>query len=346
MVSVEQGGGFLKFLKMFFVLIFLLCVSVPAFAAPVEPITFADYGWDLVRFHDRVAGLIIENGYEKKVEQLFVEHIAGLVGLEKGDIDIYMDLWPNNCKEWWDNARDNGSVVKLSVNYDGGSQGWYVPTFVIKGDPERGIEPMAPDLKSVNDLAKYWELFRDPEVKDKGRFLNGPPSWMAYGVNMAKLQVYGLDKYFVSFPTGGTTVLIGEVIANYKKGKPVLFYFWDPTWLMGLYDFTLLEEPPFDMSLWNQEEGYACEWVKGTSFIVANSGFVKREPEVAAFLSRYQTTLDQNRKALLYIHDNESDADLAARWFLKNYRDHWHQWIPTGHDGVIERVEAALRKYE
>lgn len=321
-------------------LVLLSCLS--AFAAPGELITFADYGWDLVRFHDRVAGFIIENGYEKKVEQLFVEHIAGLVGLEKGDIDIYMDLWPNNCKEWWDKARDSGAVVKLSVNYDGGSQGWYVPTYVVKGDPERGIEPMAPDLRSVHDLAKYWEIFRDPEVKNKGRFLNGPPSWMAYGVNMAKLQAYGLDKYFVSFPTGGTTVLIGEVVSNYKKGKPVLFYFWDPTWLMGLYDFTLLEEPPFDMDLWNEKKGYACEWVKGTSFVVANSTFVQREPEVSAFLSNYATTLEQNRTALLFIHDNDSDADLAARWFLRNNRDHWHKWIPAEHSGVIERVEDAL----
>lgn len=329
-----------KIVSVLFIFVFFFAAA--GFAKDKDVITFADYGWDLVRFHDRVAGYIIEKGYEKEVEQLFVEHIAGLVGLEKGDIDIYMDLWPNNCKEWWDKARDSGAVVKLSVNYDGGSQGWYVPTFVIKGDPERGIEPMAPDLKSVDDLKNYWELFRDPEVKDKGRFLNGPPSWMAYGVNTAKLTAYGLDDYFVSFPTGGTTVLIGEVLSNYKKGKPVLFYFWDPTWLMGLYDFTLLEEPPFDMDLWNKENGYACEWVKGISYIVANSDFVKRQPEVAAFLSRYHTSLEQNRQALLFIHNNDSDADLAARWFLEEYMDHWQKWIPEEHQDVIKKVEAAL----
>jgi len=322
----------------------LLLISFTPCIYAQGKVTFADFGWDLVRFHDRVAGFIIEEGYGREAEYMFIEHIAGLVGLENGDLDIYMDLWPNNCKEWWDKARDSGAVVKLSVNYDGGTQGWYVPSFVVQGDPERGIEPMAPDLRSVQDLKKYWEIFRDPEVKDKGRFLNGPPSWMAYGVNMAKLEAYGLDEYFVSFPTGGTTVLIAEVIANYKKGKPVLFYFWDPTWLMGLYDFVLLEEPPFDPSLWNKESGYACEWVKGTSYIVANSDFVEREPEVAAFLGNYHTTLEQNRQALLFSHENDSDAELTSLWFLKNFRDQWVKWIPSEHEGVIERVDKALEE--
>jgi len=322
----------------------ILTAGTPIFPASEKPVTFADFGWDLVRFHDRVAGFIIQEGYGRNVEYMFIEHIAGLVGLEKGELDIYMDLWPDNCRDWWEKASNSGAVVKLSVNYDGGSQGWYVPSYVIKGDPERGIEPLAPDLRSVHDLKNYWEIFRDPEVRDKGRFLNGPPSWMAYGVNVAKLKAYGLDEYFVSFPTGGTTVLIAEVISHYKKGKPVLFYFWDPTWLMGLYDFILLEEPPFDPALWNSESGYACEWVKGTSYIVGNSAFTLREPEVAEFLRNYTTTLEQNRQALLFSHDNDSDAELTALWFLKNFRDQWIHWIPPEHEGVAERVDLALEK--
>ncbi len=334
----------MKKLFIFFLSFVIFSASLPVYGS--EPVEFVDYGWDLVRFHDRVAGFIIEHGYQREVEYVFVEHIPGLVGLEKGDLDIYMDLWPNNCKEWWDKARNNGSVAKLSVNYDGGSQGWYVPTYVIEGDKERGIEPVAPDLVSVMDLKDYWELFRDPEVKDKGRFLNGPPSWMAYSVNTAKLEAYGLNDYFVSFPTGGTTVLIAEVISNYKKGKPVLFYFWDPTWLMGLYDFTLLEEPAFDPELWNKESGYACEWVKGISYIVANTEFIDKNPEVAEFLGNYSTTLDQNRKALLVSHNNDSDAWYTALWFLKKYPEHWEKWIPEERQDVIKRVEQELQRID
>lgn len=305
-------------------------------------IVFADYGWNLCQFHNRLAGFILEKGYQEPVEYLFVEHIAGLVGLDRGDIDIYMDLWPNNCKEWWDEVQAKGTVVQLSVNYDGGTQGWYVPSYVVKGDQERGIEPMVPDLKSVLDLKEYWEVFRDPEEKDKGRFLNGPGSWVAFGVNNHKLKSYGLEDTFISFSAGSTTGIEVEVAAAYKKGKPILFYFWDPTWLMGKYDFIRLEEPPFDPVLWTPEEGYSCDWVKGTSFIVAHRTFPEKHPDAGAFLSRYSTTLEQNRAALVYIRENETTSEEAAIWFLKTYPEAWRSWIPSDRPEILERVEEAL----
>lgn len=324
----------------------LLCLGPAGLLSAQQPRTdrviFTDYGWNLCQFHNRLAGFILEKGYEQPVEYLFVEHIAGLVGLDKGDIDVYMDLWPNNCKEWWDEVQAKGTVVDLGINYDGGTQGWYVPAYVVKGDPDRGIEPMAPGLKSVFDLDEYWEVFRDPEVKDKGRFLNGPGSWVAYGVNNHKLKSYGLDKSFISFSAGSTTGIEAEVTAAYKKGKPILFYFWDPTWLLGRYDFIRLEEPPYDPEMWTPEKGYACDWVKGTSIIAANVTFPERFPDAAEFLKRYDTTLEQNRAALVYIRGEESTPEEAALWFLKTYPKTWEKWIPEDRPEVLERIRKAI----
>jgi glycine betaine/proline transport system substrate-binding protein len=46
--------------------------------------------------------------------------------------------------------------------FDDAAQGFYVPRYLVEGDAERGIEPLAPDLRSVSDLPRYAELFRDP----------------------------------------------------------------------------------------------------------------------------------------------------------------------------------------
>ncbi|MFA1820948.1 hypothetical protein ACDX78_12320 [Virgibacillus oceani] len=48
-----------------------------------------------------------------------------------------------------------------------------MPTYVIEGDEKkRSIEPVAPDLRTIEDLKDYPELFYDPEDPSNGRFYN------------------------------------------------------------------------------------------------------------------------------------------------------------------------------
>lgn len=179
---------------------FLLIFSGPL--AAKEPVVFADLSWESIQLHNRIAGFIFTHGYGEKVDYLFVDLTAGLMGIERGDIDINMELWPTVNLDWWDKARAKKTVVDLGINFDGASQGWYVPTYVIKGDPKRGIKASAPDLKSVFDLPQYWEIFKDTENKKFGRLLNGPTGWVAHDINITKLEGYGLDKHYKPFSPG------------------------------------------------------------------------------------------------------------------------------------------------
>ena len=90
----------------------------------------------------------------------------------------------------------------------GATEGWWVPEYVIKGDPERGIKPLAPELKSVADLPRYKEVFRDPEDPSRGRFLNSPTGWTSEIVNSQKLKAYALNDSFVNFRTGSGAALM------------------------------------------------------------------------------------------------------------------------------------------
>ena len=103
-----------------------------------DPIIFADAGWDSLRFHNSVAQAIIENGYGFKTDVIPGSTPNTLTGLEQGDIDVYMEIWTGNVKEQWEKILKSGNVERVSTNFDDNRQGFYVPTYMIKGDEERG----------------------------------------------------------------------------------------------------------------------------------------------------------------------------------------------------------------
>jgi glycine betaine/proline transport system substrate-binding protein len=320
----------------------VLCLftAFPGTAA-ARPVTLVDFSWDSVQVHNRIAAYIIEKGFGKETDFIFAESLPGMMGIERGDADFSMEGWVDNILEFWEKATASGKMVSLGTNFPDAPQGWYVPTYMIKGDEARGIKPVAPDLKSVADLPKYWELFKDPENPKKGRLLNGPAGWKVTSINEMKIRGYGLDKHYDAFSAGSETALSTAIKRAYDRGQPVLAYYWEPTWVMGLLDMTMLEEPPYDEKLWNDENLYACAIPSVRVLIVANAKFAEANPDIAAFLKNYSTTLEQNNKVLGFMFETKADTRQAAVWFLKNFEDVWTSWVSSD---VAEKVTAALKE--
>ncbi len=325
------------------ILAMLLVIMIMAFgvaSAAEEHVVFLDFSWESAQFHNRVAGFIIENGFKKKIDYSFAEEIPGMLGLERGDLDIAMETWADNMPEVWKETIERGKIVNLGRNFPDAPQGWYVPTYLIKGDPERGIKPLAPGLKNVQDLRKYWELFQDPEIKTKGRLYNGPSGWVVSVKNEEKLKAYGLDDVFNNFYSGSGSALAVAISAAYEKGEPILAYYWEPTPILGMYDMTKLEEPAYDEKVW--AETSACAFPACRVFVVANTVFIDKNPEIRAFLESYETTLEQTNSALAYMEQNSKDLESTAIWFLKTNPELWKGWISD--TDVRNRVEKALTK--
>ncbi|MCF8010593.1 MAG: ABC transporter substrate-binding protein [Clostridiales bacterium] len=303
-----------------------------------KPIVFADAGWDSLRFHNSVAKIIIENGYDYETKVTTGSSPSTIEGLKKGDIDVYMELWAKQFGDTVSDAIDNGIIKKIGVNFDDNKQGFYVPTFVIEGDKDRGIEPIAPDLKSVKDLTKYPELFKDPESPKKGRIVGAIPGWAADKIMYAKYEYYGLDENFTYFRPGSDAALTTSMAKAVERGKPWVGYYFEPTWIMGLYDFTLLEEANFSEDKW--QDGYKCEFPSMDCIIAVTKGFTDRAPEVTKFLKNYKTNSEIISLALAYMQENEAEVDDAAKWYLKNYEDQWTNWVP---DDIEEKVKKAIK---
>ncbi|EKP94277.1 ABC transporter substrate-binding protein [Thermaerobacter subterraneus] len=309
-----------------------------AAAGDKPTLVFGDFSWDSVQVHNRIAGFIIEHGYGYPVDYKFGDTIPILQGLQDGSVHITMEMWPDNIREAWQKALDSGKVLDLGQNYPESPQGWYVPAYVIKGDPERGIEPMAPDLRSVQDLERYWQLFEDPSEPGKGRFYNCPTGWVCSDINAQKLKAYGLDDHFTAFNPGSEAGLNTSITTAYRQGKPWVGYYWEPTWITGKYELIRLEEPAYSEECWNS--GKACAYPPSQVLVAANSRLQDMAPDVVEFLKKYETTLDQTAAALAYMEEQGGDPAGAAHWFLKTYHD-WEQWVPAE---VHQRVKQALEE--
>lgn len=325
----------------------LLAASVALVAVPLmgcspdaerETLVFGDLQWDSAQVNSRIAAFILEHGYGyTDIEYIPGDTVTIFQGLVRGDVHINMEIWVENQQEAFDQATAAGDIIDLGTNFDDNWQGWLVPRYVIEGDPDRGIEPMAPDLRSVFDMPDYWELFQDPEDPSKGRFVNGIPGWEATGINSQKLVEYGLDEYFTDFVAGSDAALSGSMAGAYQRGEPWFGYYWAPTWVLGKYDMFPLEEPPFDEEVW--ETTRACAYPSNNVNVAVNAEFAERNPDVVEFLRNYRTETAQHNVVLAYLDDENASYEEAAMFFLREYEDVWTQWVSAD---VADAVKAAL----
>lgn len=304
----------------------------------IDVIKFADAGWDSIRVHNSIARTIVKEGYGYDTEEINGTSAATFQALEKGDVSVYMEVWTDNLKEIYEKALDKGTILSLSTNFDDNSQGLYVPTYVIEGDKERGIEPIAPDLKTVEDLAKYADVFQDPEDKSKGRIIGGPSSWIVSEHLATKVETYGLDETYNYLAPGSDSAIVASLVGAYTKGEPWVGYYWSPTWVTAKYDLTLLEDNPYDEAVWNENKG--TEFAPSDVVIAVNKDLATQAEDVVEFLKNYKTSNALTEDMLDYMEETESDADETARWWMKENEDIWTEWVS---DEVAEKVKAALK---
>ena len=317
--------------------------SAPANAqeCPIErPVNMAGLGYESHAFHTEVVALIMREGYGCEVEIIPVETLAGFTGLARGDLDANMEIWTANPPPAWQEGLDAGTLVDLGPNFPSAGEGWFVPRYLVEGP-----DAPAPDLRTPQDLARYVDLFSDPEDPDKGRFYNCVAGWVCEDINTRKLQAYGLSDLFTNFRPGSGGAMAADIISRVRRERPVVFYYWAPTGLFGQIgdDLIQLEEEPFDQAIWDemreaQTPTRATAYPSSAVHVGANAQFVADAPELAALLTRYETTTLSTSQAVAYMEENDADADEAAAQFLRTTTA-WESWVPAE---VVVRVRAAL----
>lgn len=298
-----------------------------------QPIRFGDITWESGALITELLRHIVEQGYGYATETLPGSTVSLEAALARNDIQVIGEEWAGRSPAWI-KAEQAGQVIGLGDIVKHADEGWWVPAYVIEGDAERGIAPLAPELRSVHDLPRYKQVFRDAEEPGKGRFLNSPSGWTSEIVNSQKLKAYGLLDSFVNFRSGSGGALDAEVNSAVRRGQPVLFYYWSPTPLLGRYRFIKLEEPPFDAEAWKTLADRDHPEPRGTRSLPArltigvSTPFAREYPELVSFFERVDLPIELLNRTLARMSEQRLPARQVAREFLREQPDIWQAWLP------------------
>lgn len=296
-------------------------------------IILSDAGWDSVKFHNAVAEYIGRTAFNLNFTTISGSTPIVQAALVRGDIDVNMETWTDNIPSFEADMK-TGKLINLGINFDDDKQGFYVPRYVIEGDKARGIAPLTPDLKTVRDLAKYPQLFRDDENKNKGRIYGAIPGWAIDEIMYKKYIAYGLNRDFVYFRSGSEAALFTAFMAAYTKGEPIVGYCYEPTWISGKLDMVLLEDAPYSPEAFNA----GLTEARGVPVcVVANVQLLEKSPEFAAFLKKYKTSSALTAEALAYIADTKADYPATAKWFLQNHPELLMKWLPADKADLVQK---------
>lgn len=307
-------------------------------------IIFGDLDWASAQFHNRVAQFILEEGYGCSTDIIPGSSLPIYNGMARGDVDITMEIWAPNVQEWWDEEREKGTIQAVGLAYPDAIQGWFVPRYLVEGD-----DAPAAGLTSVDQLSEFAQVFQDPEDPDLGRFYNCIAGWGCEDANTRKFYAYGLDETFTNFRPGTGGALAGAIESAILRERPIVFYYWGPTWVLGKVgeDVVMLEEPAYDAEIW--DEMMAADPAESAEVataypvipipIAVNAEFGEQAPEIVEFLGAYGTTGQMVSEMLLFMQENDVEADEAAKEFLRTREDVWLEWVS---EDVANAVRAAL----
>ena len=336
-----------KWYKIIFLgLTLILIASLMAACGPKAPdekptIKFADSSFESEWINNAIAQYILEEGYGYPTEAIIVTTPIAQVSLPAGDIDVWMEMWQQNFQENYDEMIAAGSIENVGDAYEGGPQFYVIPQYTAD---ELGI-------KTIYDMKDKWEHFKNPENPDKGAFYNCTIGWQCEVLNAIKMEAYGItDTYDVVSPGSGGA-MIAVLSAAQKKKEHIFGYYWSPTALMGMYDWYVLEEPPFDPAVWDkvaaaQEDealrpiDEACAYENLPVDIGIYPPLRDTAPDAVAMLEKYTAGVQPINVTAAWSQENDvQDYKLAAVFYLRNYEDLWKTWVT---DDAYDKIKAAL----
>ena len=316
------------------VIILLLTMFGCAAEQPEEKptIRFVQGDWTSQIVVTEIFNQIISKQLGYPTERTLLSIQMGWPAMDKGEIDIAAEIWlPGRLPEVQP-FLDKGTIELTGELFPGGS-GWVIPRFVVEGDSARGIEPMAPDLKSILDLQTvekggkgYWKLFENPENPGKGEVVYGSPGWnipdqwMFLGYDLPLWESYQSE-----------AVMMARMIAADKKGEPLLMSIWWPHWIFAAVDLIVLEEPdPFDEDLIDYQKDPVPLKIGHPVYSVRKVIRIELKdtaPDVYRLVHNLKMSEVEIGDLMLRVDEQEEDvAVVAADWISQN-QDKIDQWL-------------------
>ena len=135
-----------------------------------------------------------------------------------------------------------------------------------------------------------------------------------------------MGESFNYFRPGSESALATAITSAYEKGEPIAAYYWEPTWLLGLYDMVLLEDEPFDEETYMEGK---TEMPAVTVTVGVSNDFADDEDnkELIDFLSNYETSSALTSEGLAYMQETDASYEETAKWFLNEHPELLDAWL-------------------
>ncbi|SDP41205.1 glycine betaine ABC transporter substrate-binding protein [Desulforhopalus singaporensis] len=326
--------------------ILLLLIILPLLTGcPDKPtIVFYKGSWESIWIVNAISEFIITKGYGYPVQAFYNSGPVGKEKIASGQIDVIMELWQFNNREWYKNQKERGNIVNLGAIYNSAPQYWIIPKWVAEKY----------HIDTVYDLKEHWRLFTDAEHPFKGVFYNAIFGWGACKTNIVKLKAYGLYKYFDVITPASTYVLESALIRSQQRNLPVFGYSWTPS-PMDAYEWHILKEPAFSKECWDSisdaiDNESVLPSVQGCAYEdapvdkIVHKSFLNKAPDVAEMLRKIYFDIAVLNELEVWTDKNcKGEWRRTSAYFLKNYEEIWKPWVSPG---AFRKIKQHLRELE
>ena len=233
------------------------------------------------------------------------------------------EVWLSRVAAIWNSALDTGRVRQAAPTYSGGPlEGWFVPDYVAKDNPE---------LKSAADILDHWQVFA--EGGSRARFLSCPADWACAVINANLIKAYGLDQHFdIEEPASRFALdqTLGETVSRHE---PILFYYWQPNGVLAQLGFTPLDMGAFDANALSCLAETECTNPAPSSFppeqvvIAISDDLFTLAPALAAYFQRASMPLDEMNRLLAHMSETGTSPEQTAQVFIETRPEIWQPWV-------------------
>ena len=267
---------------------------------------------------------------------------------EKSQPDIASELWTNGLGAFWQDALDRGVVKTGGLSMTGGGEGFFIPTSMVEANPE---------LATIEGVLANPQLFPHREGKDMGAFYGCPAGWNCQITSTNLFNAFGFGEAGFEIIDPGSGAALGAAMAGaHDKETGIVGYYWGPTALLGLRDFTRVsvgDDEQWDADKWTcitQEPNMdktgadACDrtyYANATIEVAFTSEFEARAPkEVMDYLNN-RTFSDKDIGALLDVVAQEAySPEDAAIYMVLERQDLWKDMVsPEAAAKIIAAVQ-------
>ncbi len=285
---------------------------------PLSVVRLATQTWAASKFDATVAQILAKNALGATIELVEIDEYKQWPLIASGELDGCLENWPSG------HAEDRKTYIETGRIEDGGPLGaaakigWYVPSYMVLGDPSLAAWGAYQDPKKA-------ALFRTPETGEAGRILLGDPTWVSFENDIIRNLKLDLQVTYA----GGEDPLLAELDRAYARRDPILMQLWIPHAALTKYDMTRVELPPNTPACYAKamSGGVDCDYPSDALFKTFWPDLSQRAPRVYKLLRAISFTTREQVEFLTAISVNAKTIEQASQDWVDANSATWTPWV-------------------